>query len=271
MNETAPVVKLEREEKKPDKKVSDILSFDNFQKRVALLKSRIKKNKLSDNISPYWQSLEQELFFLEFAEENDGVIINRGKVSEVTIASASRSLIYASALGKIEIAKKLIKNHHADVNYIHDNKETPLLVALRQKKLKMVEFLLQNGANVKETYQGNEAKKIICSLGFDLALPILEKYGVDFSKPYVRIIKGIYLIPLHRIKVYPILAAALRNQKKIVEILSKKTMPSETLRTIETALKKPERFHKDIRILLEKSLFVNKKTFQNKIVERTRS
>ena len=264
MNETVPVVNLEQEQKKPDKKVSEDFSFDGVQKRVALLRSRI--NKISDNILPYWQSLEQELFFLEFAEEVDHY---QGDKRD-SILSASRALLYVSALGKEAFAENLIKKHYANVNYKNDNKETPLLIALKRKRLKMVEFLLKNGADIKGTYQENEAKKIVCSLGFDLALPILEKYGADFSKPYVRMIKGIYLIPLRRIKVYPILIAALKNQKKIVEIISKKTMSTKAIKAIETALKKPERFHKDIRILLEKSLYANKKAFRNKIAEKTR-
>ena len=248
MDNTDPKRLIKHEIKKLSLKGSEYSLFDDVRKRVDLLERFVKEdNKITP--SPFLRLLNEELGFLEFAEDTDKTL-EIGYMTKETKDSASKSLLYAVALGKIGIAKNLVQNHEADVNYQDEEKNTPLLIALKRKKFKMVEWLLQNGAQVKGTRQGDEAKKIVCMHGLVLALPLLKKYGVDFMKPYVRVIHGRSIIPLKRIKIYPIIVAALTNQKQIVEILTKDKMPSDVLKEIEKALTHPKRFNKEIRIIL---------------------
>ena len=229
-----------------------LTSFEVINEYVDQLKSFSEKKNYS-KINPLWEKLRDKWGFLDFSEEDDDLRGN-GYVTKDTRDSASEILMYAAALGKVRIAENLIKNHNADVNYRGVDKETPLLMALKRKRLKMVEYLLANGADIQGTHQGNNAKRIICTQGIALALPIFEKYGMDFMKPYVRTVRQNGLFSLHRIKIYPIVLAALTNQKKIVEILSQKKMPQNLIKELNIVLKKPKLFSQEIRDILEKAL-----------------
>lgn len=246
-----------------DRKKAQRYEALSFFKEVNEHIELLKKNDPADFFSEsFWDELDKELFFLEFSSDDDTLNGDR-YISDETHDSASRALIYVSALGKRKIAENLITNYGADVNYWDKNKNTPLLIALKRKRFKMVEFLLQNGARVKGTRQGNEAKRIVCVQGLSLALPILKKYGLDFMKPYVRSFQKYPQPFFRRIKIYPIIIAALTNQKKIVELLVQEKMPSDLRKTIEKSLAKPKRnFSEEIHEILEKALVSQKnKTF----------
>lgn len=245
--------------KKMDKSWASFLFFRDVAGHAELLKEKTSADKFEET---FWSKLNSELFFLDFS--SDGDKLNGDKyISDETHASASRALIYASALGKIKIAENLITNYGADVNYWDKNKNTPLLIALKRKRFKMMEFLLQKGACVKGTRQGNEAKRIVCVQGLSLALPILKKYGLDFMKPYVKVIQKPSHFLFRRIKIYPIIIAGLTNQKKIVELLVQEKMPSDLRKTIEKSLENPKKiFSEEIHEILEKALVSQKnKTF----------
>ncbi len=238
-----------------DRKKAQSYEALSFLKEVNEHIELFKKNGSADLFSEsFWDKLDRELFFLEFSSDTDTLNGDR-YIGDETHDSASRALIYASALGKRKIAENLITNHGADVNYWDKNKNTPLLIALKRKRFKMVEFLLQNGACVKGTRQGNEAKRIVCVQGLSMVIPVLKKYGLDFMKPYVRPIQK-YPQPFsRRIKIYPIIIAGLTNQKEIVELLAQEKMSSDLKKTIEKVLAKPKKiFSEEIHNIFKKAL-----------------
>ena len=232
-----------------------ILNSDEIRKREGLLKHFIPHQKSAQLIN-FRNQLKNEQAFLDFVEEEDR---EQNDYNADKIDSASRALLYASALGKIGIAENLIKNHGADINYQNEKKETPLLISLKRKRLKMTEWLLENGVNLQQHRQEDEAKKIVCKNGMLSALPILKKYGVNFSTPYTRTLCRFGLFPVYRVKIYPFIVAAFSKQTKLVEELLKTTPLSPDVMGLMTrALQSHSSLTKEIKILFLKALVQGK-------------
>ena len=239
----------------------DSLSLDELQKREGLLKRLVSQRK-NERLIDFKKRLENEQAFLEFSEETDELERN---YNSDTVASASRALIYAAALGKIEIAQNLIKNHGADVNFRNEDKETPFLISLKRKRLKMAEWLLKNGVNLQINKQENDVKKIVCENGFISILPILKKHGVDFSKPYTRTLRRFAFFPIYRVNIYPIIVAAFSQQTKLVKELLKTPPSSEQAALMARALRSSSHLTKEIKILFLKALVQRK---SNQIIQK---
>ncbi|KAH0499906.1 Ankyrin repeat domain-containing protein 26 [Microtus ochrogaster] len=76
------------------------------------------------------------------------ILLKYGADPNIVDSHVNTALHYAVYNGDVETAAKLLE-YKANIEATNENKITPLLLALKQNKEKMAEFLINNGANTK--------------------------------------------------------------------------------------------------------------------------
>ena len=132
---------------------------------------------------------------------------------------ASRALIEVAKLGQVERAQGIINDLGADVNYMDDG-HTPLYHAIRRKRLGMAEMLLKNGAN-NNRHSNNTLSplNLACAMGFDMAIPLFMKYGVDINQPVEFKSWRKFHLGYQTFCIYPLAIAISQNQPKTCQTL----------------------------------------------------
>uniref|UniRef100_A0A8C6H100 Uncharacterized protein n=1 Tax=Mus spicilegus TaxID=10103 RepID=A0A8C6H100_MUSSI len=96
--------------------------------------------------------------------------------------SENTALHYAVYNGDIKTATKLLE-YKANIEAINENKITPLLLALKQNKEKMAEFLINNGANEKTCdFLGRSSLMYAVRCGSELIIKLLLQRDIDTFK-----------------------------------------------------------------------------------------
>ena len=199
----------------------------------------IKKAKAENRVPPsYWAHVKCEIELLgcecyadlqaQFMSINPFVqlkyLFTRETPEVVPTKSmrgcASRALIEVAKLGQVERGQGIIKDLHADVNYLDSCGRTPLYYAIERKRLGMAEMLLQNGADSYR--QGKDSLSplnLACAMGFSQAIPLFMKYGVDINHPTPFKSWRKFHLGYQTFQVYPLAVAVSQNQPKLTYML----------------------------------------------------
>ncbi|XP_040600814.1 POTE ankyrin domain family member A-like isoform X2 [Mesocricetus auratus] len=111
-----------------------------------------------------------------------GILLKHGADPNITDCHDNTALHYAVYNGDIETAAKLLE-YKANMEAINENKITPLLLALKQNKEKMAEFLINNGANAKTCdFLGRSTLMYAVRCGSELIIKLLLQRDIDTFK-----------------------------------------------------------------------------------------
>ncbi|XP_076784972.1 uncharacterized protein LOC117703140 isoform X2 [Arvicanthis niloticus] len=110
------------------------------------------------------------------------ILLKHGADPNIVDCSGNTALHYAVYNGDIETATKLLE-YKANIEAINENKITPLLLALKQNKEKMAEFLINNGANAKTCdFLGRSSLMYAVRCGSELIIKLLLQRDIDTFK-----------------------------------------------------------------------------------------
>ncbi|KAL6088907.1 hypothetical protein STEG23_032759, partial [Scotinomys teguina] len=110
------------------------------------------------------------------------ILLKYGAGPDLKDCCDNTALHYAVYNGDVETAAKLLE-HQANTEVRNENKLTPLLLALKQNKEKMAEFLINNGANIKPCdFLGRSTLMYAVRCESELIIKLLLQRGIDPSK-----------------------------------------------------------------------------------------
>ena len=110
-------------------------------------------------------------------------IIAAATAQKMTPGQANEKMLFAAAAGQIATVREMLEEYGADVNAMQDSTgNSALMLAARENRVKLMEYLLTKGANVnRRDHTGGTALFSSANNGFLDATNILLKASIDVN------------------------------------------------------------------------------------------
>ncbi|OUM65276.1 hypothetical protein PIROE2DRAFT_7737 [Piromyces sp. E2] len=152
-------------------------------------------------------------------------LLDSGVNTNVVSKDGKSLLLHASINGCFHLFKYLIENDLVDnIDCVDQNFETPLMHAVRSKKIDLIEYIVENGADVNCTNINDESALNIACYGRItrknlLIVQCLIDHGANINKIYNVKKKSTYLRRREYWRVTPLIYAINRQNFKLVKLL----------------------------------------------------